>query len=50
MDVHDQQMPSGDILTSIDSDQVLIKGQMNQKIDIFSFVALLSPNTKKNHP
>ena len=26
------------------------KGQMNQKIDIFSFVALPSPNTKKNHP
>ena len=26
-----------------------IKGQMNQKIDIFSFVALPSPNTKKNH-
>ena len=25
------------------------KGQMNQKIDIFSFVALRSPNTKKNH-
>ena len=28
----------------------VIKGQMNQKIDIFSFVALTSPNTKKNHP
>ena len=27
-----------------------LKGQMNQKIDIFSFVALPSPNTKKNHP
>ena len=27
-----------------------IKGQMNQKIDIFSFVALPSPNAKKNHP
>ena len=27
-----------------------IKGQMNQKIDIFSFVALTSPNTKKKHP
>ena len=27
-----------------------IKGQMNQKIDIFSFVAFPSPNTKKNHP
>ena len=27
-----------------------VKGQMNQKIDIFSFVALPSPNTKKNHP
>ena len=26
------------------------KGQMNQKIDIFSFIALPSPNTKKNHP
>ena len=26
------------------------KGQMNQKIDIFSFVALPSPNTKKNYP
>ena len=23
---------------------------MNQKIDIFSFAALPSPNTKKNHP
>ena len=23
---------------------------MNQKNDIFSFVALTSPNTKKNHP
>ena len=23
---------------------------MNQKIGIFSFVALTSPNTKKNHP
>ena len=23
---------------------------MNQKIEIFSFVALPSPNTKKNHP
>ena len=28
----------------------LVKGQMNQKIEIFSFVALPSPNTKKNHP
>ena len=27
-----------------------LKGQMNQKIDISSFVALPSPNTKKNHP
>ena len=27
-----------------------VKGQVNQKIDIFSFVALPSPNTKKNHP
>ena len=27
-----------------------LKGQMNQKIDIFSLVALPSPNTKKNHP
>ena len=27
-----------------------LKGQINQKIDIFSFVALPSPNTKKNHP
>ena len=26
-----------------------VKGQVNQKIDIFSFVALPSPNTKKNH-
>ena len=26
------------------------KGQMNQKIEIFFFVALPSPNTKKNHP
>ena len=29
---------------------ILLKGQMNQKIDILSFVALPSPNTKKNHP
>ena len=29
---------------------LLFKGQMNQKIDIFSFVALPSPNTKKDHP
>ena len=27
-----------------------LKGQMNQKIEIFSFVALPSPNTKKSHP
>ena len=27
-----------------------LKGQMNQKIDIFPFVALPSPDTKKNHP
>ena len=27
-----------------------VKGQMNQKIDIFFFVALPSLNTKKNHP
>ena len=26
-----------------------IKGQMNQKIEIFSFVALPSQNTKKKH-
>ena len=26
------------------------KGQMNQKIEIFFFVTLPSPNTKKNHP
>ena len=25
-----------------------IKGQMNQKIEIFSFVTLPSPNTKRN--
>ena len=30
--------------------EMVIKGQMNQKIDIFSLVALPSPNTKKNHP
>ena len=30
--------------------EVFFKGQMNQKIEIFSFVALPSPNTKKNHP
>ena len=29
---------------------IYLKGQMNQKIEIFSFVALPSPNTKKNHP
>ena len=28
----------------------VVKGQMNQKIEIFSFVALPSPNAKKNHP
>ena len=28
----------------------VLKGQMNQKIEIFSFVALPSPNTKENHP
>ena len=27
-----------------------LKGQMNQKIEIFSFVALPSPNTKNKHP
>ena len=27
-----------------------LKGQMNQKIGIFSFVAFPSPDTKKNHP
>ena len=27
-----------------------LKGQMNPKIDIFSVVALPSPNTKKKHP
>ena len=27
-----------------------IKGQMNQKIEIFSFVVLSSPNAKKKHP
>ena len=26
------------------------KSQINQNIEIFSFVALPSPNTKKNHP
>ena len=38
---------------SDDSGQVKIspiKGQMNQKIEIFSFVTLPSPNTKKEHP
>ena len=29
---------------------LFLKGQMNQKIEIFSFVPLPSPNTKKNHP
>ena len=28
----------------------LLKGQMNQKIETFSFVALPSPNTKKKLP
>ena len=27
-----------------------LKGQTNQKIEIFSFVTLPSPNTKKKHP
>ena len=27
-----------------------LKGQMNQKVEIFSFVALPSPNAKKNYP
>ena len=31
-------------------ESVQFKGQMNQKIEIFSFVALPSPNTKKKHP
>ena len=30
--------------------ELFVKGQMNQKIEIFSFIALPSPNTKKNHP
>ena len=47
------------ILDAIEEDNVqmplklvkeLLKGQMNQKIDMFSFVALPSPNTEKNHP
>ena len=29
--------------------EVFFKGQMNQKIEIFSFVALPSPNTKQKH-
>ena len=37
-------------LSSYYSTTKYLKGQMNQKIDIFSFVALPSPNTKKNHP
>ena len=28
----------------------LFKSQMNQKIEIFSFATLPSPNTKKKHP
>ena len=31
-----------------DYSETSIKGQMNQKIEIFSFVALPAPNTKKN--
>ena len=27
-----------------------LKGHMNQKIEIFCFVTLPSPNTKKKHP
>ena len=30
--------------------RISFKGQINQKIDIFSFVAFPSPNTEKNHP
>ena len=37
-------------LITIIGDELLLKGQMNQNIDIFSFVALPSPNTKKKHP
>ena len=36
--------------TRVCSMRIEFKGQMNQKIDIFSFVALPSLNTKKNHP
>ena len=38
------------VIRLITSPLEAIKGQMNKKIDIFSFVALPSPNTKKNHP
>ena len=39
-----------EILYRSEKEKTTFKGQMNQKIDIFSFVALPSPNTKKNHP
>ena len=38
------------VILEIFGTSVSLKGQMNQKIEIFSFVALPSPNTKKNHP
>ena len=38
------------ICRKVSQQVVVLKGQMNQKIDIFFFVALPSPNTKKNHP
>ena len=44
-----KNLPSG-FGVFIQSTVSTIKGQMNQKIEIFSFAALPSPNTKKNHP
>ena len=38
------------ICRKVSQQVVVLKGQMNQNIDIFFFVALPSPNTKKNHP
>ena len=44
------QVSVENFVCNIIGDELLLKGQMNQKIDIFSFIALPSPNTKKNHP
>ena len=39
-----------DLVFDLRQKEFWVKGQMNQKIEVFSFVTLPSPNTKKNHP